>query len=577
MNNRPLSVYGTGIRLASPVRPTSRSSMRSRRSATRMTTSPTPQPVTTQPTDTAGPTDSQRSSDQPSIVKTSPSGKRATIHSYIGPVSEPDPIQRSVRIAFPATTAVVSAPGTPFTASTFSSSGNAAGVTDDVSRPDFNSLQAAPGVADFGGQVDPLHLFRTSYLGVKIEGNPEMFQQLCDNIDGLPKKLRAAGVPISQRPQPDRSSQSLPYIPKTPTLSFDSDADVEAGGKSRRDQHRSAALAALESPALVAPTATADQTDHPDSLLPCQLPVKQRPVNLSGLRPATTGGLYLAYPRRFNPFNDALTSPITAGAARPSNRDSGESSTPSFADTHTHSQHYNRVESGIFDSPVSGPPRPANPEPPARLSEDCAYFAANSPESGGAAVPPPNPPSPPTTSAGPATQQIKRKPVAAARTAPNFSRPRAADTYKSLPPAPGPADPRRFTNGVVPATLDMNANGFPMIKQNRASYARPAGSSQPPKTFGAIEAKHNRESSKVQAKQQADMSASAAEAKQNRASAKAQAKQEKSQQKQKAQRFASAIEAQHDRESAKAQAKQERSQQKQKAHKFAAKLGKLFG
>ncbi|KAK4547976.1 hypothetical protein LTR36_010695 [Oleoguttula mirabilis] len=450
-------------------RSSSLSSMRSRRSATRMTSQ------TSTPTPPAA---ISNRSGTPSILVTSPSvigeNKRRTytVHQHNGPVAplSPHPI-KSLRFSHPRIDHIIQAPATPATPS-FVNSPKPSVTIDDWLAASETSPQPSSKAADFAGQVDPMRMFHVSYNGFQIEGNSEAFRQLCDKLDGAQRKPSDRALLPSQRPQPQRASTELPYTAYRASLSLDGESDATAGADSdtARDQHRSTALAALESPAPITTAAPSQTLALPGSLLPGLQPVERRPANHA--RPHTTGELYVPYTTRFNPFNDALPSPTRAGAARPADRDSDDSDIPSFADTATHSQHYSRVESGIFDFCIPTlPPHPTNPEPPARFS-DTSYFSPESPASGGASIPPPSPPSPPTSSAGPAIQQIKRKPVGSG--VPNFSHKRSVDINKALPPPPSATDPRRFTNGAVPAKLAMNANGYPMIsRENTATTALP--------------------------------------------------------------------------------------------------------
>lgn len=425
--------------------------------------------------------DSKRSSaDAPSIIRTSPSGKRLTVHSHTGPISEPAPVRRSVLIAHPAVTDAISAPNTPMTFLNTDSDTSSDPADSSVKAPSPESEHDDAGsVLDFAGQVDPTQMFRISYAGCQFQGSAAAFLQLCNQLDGLKDKVQNMQMPsvVAQQPEPKPrpqtiSSTALPYLPKIAPMSVDGESETQSGADSDADlrKNRLTALEALTGrpPAAKAPSPppTARSNSHPDSLLPGKVaPIARKPLVH---RPATTGGLYLAYPgARFNPFNEPLSSPLkpaATAAVEPrasSSAHFNRSSTPtSFADPVTHKQHYSRVESGIFDSDsdsatFSLPPRPGNPEPDARYS----YFAPDTPSSGGAPVPPPSPPSPPSTA-------IRRKPVAAA--VPNFSKP-LPNLNKELPLSPGPADPKRFTNGNVPPQLSMNDSGFPVLNRNSAS------------------------------------------------------------------------------------------------------------
>ncbi|KAI7272291.1 hypothetical protein KC345_g7096 [Hortaea werneckii] len=400
-----------------------------------------------------------------------------TLHSTDGSSSQSmQPPAKSTRFSHPAVNAVISAPATPMTAfSNDSDPVSYAGSIDVASV--ITSVIGSPVSAEFAGQVDPKKIQRLSFAGAPggfIEGDVEQLRALRDKLDGCSMFAKIDDqASLSSRPQTHRASTELPYIAPFAALDLEeqskagasADADVDA----EREKHRTAALAALESPAL--PTSSTGKSAgkkpaHPDSLIPGQLPTA-RPVKRVS-RPYTTDGVgYIAYSKPFNPYNEPETPTPGATGAGATDSTSDDGSVPSFADAASHKAHYSRVESGVFSPIASSIPRPANPTPPDRFS---TYFVPNSPTVGGLQVPPAMSPSPPLRSTDNETP-IKRKPV---RT--NFSR-RSLGRNKPLPAVPGPSDPRRFTNGIVPskpAGTYLNENGYPMLSASNAGSSNAA-------------------------------------------------------------------------------------------------------
>ncbi|GAB1736439.1 hypothetical protein NU219Hw_g7589t1 [Hortaea werneckii] len=393
-----------------------------------------------------------------------------TLHSADGLTSQPmsEPL-KVTRFSHPAVNAVISAPATPMTFfSNDSDPVSYAGSIDVASLK--KSVIGSPVSAEFAGQVDPKKIQRLSFAGAPggfIEGDVKQLRALRDKLDGCSMfaKIDDQATPSSRR-QTHGASTELPYIAPFAALDIEEQSTAGAGADanvdSEREKHRTAALAALESPALPTPStgkSAGKKPAHPDSLIPGQLPVSRPIKHLS--RPYTTDGVgYIAYTKPFNPYNEpeTPTRPTEVGAT---DTTSDDSSVPSFADAASHKAHYSRIESGVFSPTASSMPRPANPTPPDRFS---TYFVPNSPTVGGLQVPPAMPPSPPLQGAD-NESPIKRKPVT------NFSR-RSLNTNKPLPATPGPSDPRRFTNGVVPSkprTPFLNENGYPMLTAKTAA------------------------------------------------------------------------------------------------------------
>ncbi|KAI7209206.1 hypothetical protein KC352_g17383, partial [Hortaea werneckii] len=248
-----------------------------------------------------------------------------TLHSTDGSSSQPmqQPV-KATRSSHPAVNAVISAPATPMTAfSNDSDPVSYAGSIDVASA--ITSVIGSPVSAEFAGQVDPKKIQRLSFAGAPggfIEGDVEQLRALRDKLNGCSMFAKIDDqANLSSRPQPHTPSTELPYIAPFAALDLDeqskagasADPDVEA----EREKHRTAALAALESPA--PPTSSTGKSvgkkpAHPDSLIPGQLPTA-RPVERVS-RPYTTDGVgYIAYSKPFNPYNEPETpTPGATGA-----------------------------------------------------------------------------------------------------------------------------------------------------------------------------------------------------------------------------------------------------------------------
>lgn len=207
-NNRPTSTFVASSEFQ---RPTSRSSVRSRRptTAAKMTSIKKTSKKTKKNSKTgkkttlAATNNTNKRNSTPSIMVTSPTvhgrPNRQTLilHNYDGPSAPLSAVRRkSMRFSLPATTAVLSAPATPMTFLTTDSSESEAernssfvgSVTEMISQTANSTPAASPTAADFAGQVDPHKLFRISYGGKQLEGNAEMFSLLCNQLDGLKRR-----------------------------------------------------------------------------------------------------------------------------------------------------------------------------------------------------------------------------------------------------------------------------------------------------------------------------------------------------------------------------------------------------
>ncbi|KAK0923912.1 hypothetical protein LTR91_007378 [Friedmanniomyces endolithicus] len=503
------SVFSCGKKRSSLSSSTShRSSTRSRRSVRRSTRissvfvqPPTPSGVFgPQLKATDGSADTVRSSaDAPNVVKTSPSGKRYSVHQHAGPSSELVHTRRSVLIAHPRVSAVIPELPTPMSTTSSAGSRDSWGVGDEKHFSSSSAGSGSDGAPSLNmtGQVNPKDMYRDSLRYSQKEGTAEDYRQFRNKIDGVKAPSRPSSETIN-------NSTMLPFIPKTPSLTDDDSSDYESVFSTGSDttDNRSQALQTLTSNAAASVSCPDDlhfgssqPTIKPESLL---------------RRPATTGGsvVYLPYSDCFAPF-DPYNEQQAASPALPTTHDTPRSlstpntpSTPSFladADTATHKDHYSHIESGNFDAPgISRPTTPtffANPAAHRDHYDRVESVAFDAPPPRPANPTPDNqPPSsstPPSLpqQTNPRTFQIKRKPlpstykpvvVAVAATKP------APDLNKALPDVPSDSDPKRYTHGVVPALflppspapavapapaptparLSMVENGYPTLPRN---------------------------------------------------------------------------------------------------------------
>ncbi|TKA58143.1 hypothetical protein B0A55_12688, partial [Friedmanniomyces simplex] len=127
-------------------------------------------------------TDVRSSVSIPSVLKTTPSGNRYTLHEHKGPGSEPAPTRRSVLITHPATSAVMPEPPTPTSFTTVGSNDS----WDEGDERHFSSSSSG-GVSDCAssldltGQVNPRNMFAVSFLGTQVEGSAEAYQAFINN------------------------------------------------------------------------------------------------------------------------------------------------------------------------------------------------------------------------------------------------------------------------------------------------------------------------------------------------------------------------------------------------------------
>ncbi|KAK1067673.1 hypothetical protein LTR74_006147 [Friedmanniomyces endolithicus] len=441
-----------------------RSSTRSRRSvrrSTRMTSvfvqPPTPSGVFHhQPEVADGITNSvHNSADAPDVVKTSPSGKRYSVHQHAGPSSELVHTRRSVLIAHPRVSAVIPELPTPMTTSS-AGSRDSWGAGDEKRFSSSSATSGSDGAStlNMAGQVNPKDMYRDSLRDSQMEGSTEDYRMFRNRIDG---------VTVPSRDMTE-SSSSLPFIPKTPSLTDDDSSDWESIGSTESDStdNRTQALKTLTSNA--AASASCPDSLHFGSSQPTIKP--ESPLR----RPATTGGsvVYLPYSdcfAPFDPYNEQQAAPPTLPWNQDAPRSLSTPSTPTFladADTTTHKNNYAHIESGNFDAYS-----PSRPSTPTFFADPAAHRDHYSRvESVAFDAPPPRPANPtpddrpsssstePPQQTKPREFQIKRKPlpstykpvtVAVAGTRP------APDLNKTLPAIPSKSDPKRYTHGIVPA------------------------------------------------------------------------------------------------------------------------------
>ncbi|KAK3067953.1 hypothetical protein LTR53_014838 [Teratosphaeriaceae sp. CCFEE 6253] len=442
----------------------------------------------------ASPTHSQLFIDSPQVevIGHTPSGKRYNIHSYFGPDSHPSQDRQSVLFTHPAVAAVLPEALTPMT--TYSNASDE-WSTNDERHFSANAGEDASVLSDLTGKVNPKSLYRMSIEASHAPSTAQNFQVFCNTLDGVKQQPQARKDSPAQSAESSQASLALPFIAKTPSLTSDGASDWKtiADSDTETEINRTEALLALTGGAIATPSRNPSPA--------ARKPLPQRPVN-----PRQTYTpkdlLYVSFTGApFNPYASAeevraplsvLSSSSTLGAHMP-NFDSGDTethrkhytriesalfdvtrpSTPDFADSAAHRQHYSRIESGVFDVTLPSTPdfadSAAHRQHYSRIESGCFdSFAFPSPARPTNSTPAARSSIPPQAPAKPLPLSIKRKPVAAAA-APtrNFSRKMHAD--KSLPPSPGPTDPRRFTRGIVPApVLAMNDNGFPMLPRQLA-------------------------------------------------------------------------------------------------------------
>ncbi|KAK1817687.1 hypothetical protein LTR12_007888 [Friedmanniomyces endolithicus] len=459
------SVFSFGKKRSSLSSSTShRSSTRSRRSVRRSTRMssvfvqpPTPSGVFgPQLKATDGSADTVRSSaDAPNVVKTSPSGKRYSVHQHAGPSSELVHTRRSVLIAHPRVSAVIPELPTPMSTTSSAGSRDSWGAGDEKHFSSSSAGSGSDGAPSLNmtGQVNPKDMYRESLRYSQMEGSTEAYRMFRNKIDGV----KAPSRPSSETTE---SSTMLPFIPKTPSLTDDDSSDWESISSTESDttDNRSQALRTLTSNA-------AASASCPDDL---QFASSQPTIKPESLlrRPATTGGsvVYLPYSDCFAPF-DPYNEQQAASPALPTTHDTPRSlstpSTPTFlanADAATHKDNYAHVESGNFDAySTSRPTTPTFFADPATHKDHYSrveFVAFDAPPPHPAnPTPDDQPPSSSTPQTKPREFKIKRKPLPStykpvlvvAPTKP------APDLNKALPDEPSNSDPKRYTHGIVPA------------------------------------------------------------------------------------------------------------------------------
>lgn len=244
-------------------------------------------------------------------------------------------------------------------------------------------------------------------------------------------------------PAPSASPPSLPYIAAQPPMTLNNSNNDPLAAFAARVQAQYVLPANGTAPAVIV-------IAHPSVLQPgFQQPQQQQQQPSQPARPHTIGNFlpYIPYNPRFNPYN--APSPNSPSPTLPPTPTTGLPAAIAEADSaeeqiarKRHTTLYADVESGC----IFPPPSPA-------------------PGSAPVIATPPTPAPAPVLAPAP-VHTIKRKPVPA-RSTPPAPAPAPANTSKPLPPIPGPSDPRRFTGGIVPESIRMNSNGYPMIGKGK--------------------------------------------------------------------------------------------------------------
>ncbi|KAK4552782.1 hypothetical protein LTR86_010116 [Recurvomyces mirabilis] len=435
-----------------------------------------------------------------SIMTTSPSGKRMTIHEPEASTASPPPRalpkeRKTATLRHPVVSGLVPDLPTPASigsTSTCNSTGSAdrksgrrcssAGTDDDTrSALNFEGKVENP--------VDPRKIFRESRRYTQLTEAGSGLTDFLHQFDGAGRFRHTTLVPLQGSGLRSKSSSALPdRSAETSARPGTADSEVQ------RKQNRNAALAALGGASLPSDGAEASakwesiaawRRQHPESLLPGRMLAQRMPSlrerdESSKRRKSSAGGLYIAYTAPLDPFDAAQ-----------------------------HRNLYNRVESGVFDDDWRRTIRSMHADieyatPTATVTP--SYFSRDTPRNSGP-IPPPKPPTPPKQVVG-----VKRKPVgtstapakstahlsdflsnlAAPTTFPTnkplpnptqapkkqpsryrTNRPLAppvrpkANKNKTLPFPPTPSDPKRYTNGIVPSisNIRMNSVRFPIVKK----------------------------------------------------------------------------------------------------------------
>ena len=399
---------------------------------------------------------------------------RWTVHNYAGAGSPVDNHNsKQTRWSHPAVQEVVP-PRTPMTATTLSSDIQDWETISNSSRSrpqTTDTLSSSLAAADGEGTIRPKTLFMQYSQSVTIDGEREIWSEFRDRLDGhKPRSDRR--LPISDlepeqkvRKQQERRS-NLPYLAKASRLNPDaiSNPSLEDFNEALRiHQAREEALRLLESSEPETPQGYVEAwvpkeaLEHPISLVPGS----NRNPRLVENRHTWSGAQGEA--RKYVAFTPVATTPPMPKI--PEKKDKGKraadsgiqialddarSATPSTSNRR-HRQHYERVESGIFnDAPVL---RPVPSDPSLQFP-----YVDSTPLTLGTRAPDAAIPS---SLQGPTVAQrhVKRKPLEP-----------KPDTMKSLPPTPAAQSLRRLTpaenpskESLAPTPLKMTDNGYPIF------------------------------------------------------------------------------------------------------------------
>ncbi|KAK3670356.1 hypothetical protein LTR78_009810 [Recurvomyces mirabilis] len=379
-----------------------------------------------------------------SIMTTSPSGRRMTIHvpepsTSSTPPRVPPKERKTATLRHPVVSGLVPDLPTPgsFGSTSTGSSAKSLGRRSSVGTDD-DTRSALNFEGKVENPVDPRKIFRESRRYTQLTEVGSGLTNFLHQFDGAARFHTASFVP-------DRSAE---------TLARPGTADSEV----QRKQNRNAALAALGGASLHSDGAEANakwesiaawRRQHPESLLPGRVLAQRTPSvrerdEISKRRKSSAGGLYIAYTAPLDPFGEepAAVRPARAFSQDWSFSSISRSSTPSsFADMPSHRRHYsavesvhseasldlpiqsnrtpspdaaqhrdlyNRVESGVFDDDWRRNIRSMHADieyatPSATATP--SYFSRDTPRNS-APIPPPKPPTPPKQVVG-----VRRKPV----------------------------------------------------------------------------------------------------------------------------------------------------------------------
>ena len=484
----------------------------------------------------------------PAILLTGPTvrGRNSAlrVHAYDGedsPVPYIENKGKSLRFSHPTVRGV--RPQTPMSmmAADFSERPDTSGGRSRSSTIETDCTTRSSPSADAPPPFRPNNVWRQSNQFNNEDGQQATFKEFKARLDGY--MLVGADRESFPAWEPKEGNPpSLQFIARTSSIKMDerfADAAAPVADEAEIEKHRSETYSMLDAPPPQPPQyqqkkakkmvfAIMPESDLPDSavrvpsgqylaaLLPTQYPngliasTPQPESRLAMPRPHTFAApsnykpyrpqSYVAYSPRVARSSNAGSDTAQTQPTAPSKKVQGkmaadpkvpkalnlaESKTQDLVATDDdNKQQYDRVESSIFDNKQEPPPRPANPEPPARFSiEDDGEIGRTFPES---PTPPASPPAAPTRIAPPApARTIHRKPVST----PNLRE------SKPLPPLP-PTDSPSKSKISIPQR--MNSNRYPFFKNPAAAYSSEAMYKR--RSIDPVEAKFRKEEAAEQAK-----------------------------------------------------------------------------